>query len=208
MNPEERPARAFEDGSRNERRRSGHVERGGRPRMEDLTGRAAVAHRAVAEAEVAVAHETLSAIVDGTTPRGDVLGVAELAGVMAGKRASELIPLCHGAALTELLVRATPDRASGVVRIRAEAATVGRSGVEMEALTAAAIGALTLYDMIRDVDRSAGVGSVRLVSSTEGEAVWQRPEASTARPRPAAGARAAGRIGQSAQRGRSQPPRR
>jgi cyclic pyranopterin phosphate synthase len=209
MSPEERPdGGVFEDGARSERRKSEQVDRAGRPRMTDLGGRPATSHRAVAEAEVAVSQETLSAIVDGTTPRGDVLGVAELAGVMAAKRTAELIPLAHSASLTELLVKATPERGTGLVRIRAETAAVGPAGVEMEALTAAAIAALTLYDMIRDIDRSAWVGAVRLVFASEGRAEpWQRPEDAPHR-RPPAGARGAGRISSAPQRGRQQPPRR
>ena len=185
------------------------MDRAGRPRMTDLAGRPATPHRAIAEAEVAVSQETLSAIVDGSTPRGDVLGVAELAGVMAAKRTAELIPLAHSVALTELLVKATPERATGLVRIRVETAAVGPAGVEMEALTAAAIAALTLYDMIRDIDRSAWVGAVRLVFASEGRAeAWQRPEDAAPRRRPPTGARGAGRISSAPQRGRQQPPRR
>ncbi len=169
--------------------------------MTELTGRPSAPHRAVAEAEVTVSHATLSAIVDGTTPRGDVLGVSELAGVMAAKRTAELIPLSHAVALTELLVRATPERATGLVRVRAETAAVGPSGVEMQALTAAAIAALTLYDMIRDVDRSAFVGSVRLVSATDGlEGAWRREATSPGHSRTPAGARGAGRIASSPRR--------
>jgi cyclic pyranopterin phosphate synthase len=191
----------FEDGSRAARRKGGHVDRAARPHMADVSGRPAVLRRAAAEAEVVVSHETLSAIIDGATPRGDVLGVAELAGVMAAKRASELIPLCRNVTLTELLVRATPERASGLVRIRAEAGAIAQGGVEMEALTGAAIAALTLYDMIRDIDRSASVGGVRLVSTWEGpEEAWHRPEEAAVRRHAPAGARAAGRI--SGQRGR------
>src|SRR5512143_1694472 len=100
----------FEDTSRTERRRSGRVERMGRPRMSDLGDGISAARRAVAEAEVSVSHETLSAVVDGTNPRGDVLSIAELAGVMAAKRTAELIPLAHATPLTELRVEATPER--------------------------------------------------------------------------------------------------
>jgi cyclic pyranopterin phosphate synthase len=170
--------------------------------MADVTEQPVIARRAVAEAEVAVSQETLSAIVDGTNPKGDVLSVAELAGVMAGKRTSDLIPLCHPVALTDLLVRGVPDRAAGLIRIRVETAAIGPGGVEMEALTAAAVAALTVYDMVRDVDPSAAVRGIKLLSRSGGEAdAWQRaPEAG---PGPAArfprGARVAGRI--------SSPPR-
>ena len=204
MSSDEKPGEGiFEDASRAERRRVGHVDRVGRPRMTDVTDQPVVARRAVAEAEVAVSHETLSAIVDGTNPKGDVLSVAELAGVMAGKRTSDLIPLCHPVALTDLLVRAVPDRAAGVVRIRVETATIGPSGVEMEALTAAAVAALTVYDMVREMDRSVTIRAVRL----------QRSEEPVLGPSPRAprGARVAGRIAGTPPRGSfggRVPPRR
>ena len=170
--------------------------------MTDVTDQPVAARRAVAEAEVAVSHETLSAIVDGTNPKGDVLSVAELAGVMAGKKASELIPLCHPVALTDLLVRAVPERAGGLIRIRVETATIGPSGVEMEALTAAAVAALTVYDMVRDVDPSAAIRGIKLVSHSGGEGSgWQRPEQPGFAPRPPRGARVAGRIVSSPPRG-------
>jgi cyclic pyranopterin phosphate synthase len=187
----------FEDGSRAGRRRTGQVDRVGRPRMTDVTEQPLIARRAVAEAEVAVSHETLSAIVDGTNPKGDVLSVAELAGVMAGKRTSDLIPLSHPVALTDLLVRAVPDRAAGVVRIRVETAAIGASDVEMEALTAAAVAALTVYDMVRDGDPSAAVRGIKVLSRSAGEGdAWQRsPETSPGQnPRVPRGARVAGRI--------------
>ena len=192
----------FEDGSRAGRRRPGHVDRAGRPRMTDVTDRPVAARRAVAEAEVTVSHETLSAIIDGTNPKGDVLSVAELAGVMAGKKASELIPLCHPVALTDLLVRAVPERAGGLVRIRVETATIGPSGVEMEALTAASVAALTVYDMVRDIDPSAAIRGIKLISHSSGEGSgWQRTEQPGFAPRPPRGARVAGRIVGSPPRG-------
>src|SRR5512135_263611 len=143
------------------RRRLTHVDRSGRPRMVDVGGKPMTERRAVAEAFVAMSPETLSLVIDGSTPKGDVLGVTELAGVMGGKRTSDLIPLCHPIALTSLLVTATPDRAGGV-RIRAEAATTGQTGVEMEALTAASIAALTAYDMVKGVERGVEIRSVHL----------------------------------------------
>jgi cyclic pyranopterin phosphate synthase len=204
---------AFEDGSRAGRRRSGRVDRVGRPRMADVTEQPVIARRAVAEAEVAVSHETLSAIVDGTNPKGDVLSVAELAGVMAGKRTSDLIPLCHPVALTDLLVRGVPDRAAGVVRIRVETAAIGPGSVEMEALTAAAVAALTVYDMVRDLDPSAAVLGIKLLSRSGGESdTWQRtPEAGPSQgARVPRGARVAGRISSPPPRGSGGriPPRR
>jgi len=163
--------------------------------MAEITDRPSIAHHAVAEAEVAMAQETLSAIVDGTTGKGDVLSVAELAGVIAGKRTDELIPLVHPAGLTQLLVSAVPDRAAGAVRIRTETAAIGPVGVEMEALTAAAVAALTVYDMIREIEPGAAVRSVRLVSSSAGDTEeWRSPGGSPAAQRAPKGVRVAGRI--------------
>ena len=163
--------------------------------MADVTDSPLTARRAVAEAEIGMAQETLSAIIDGAIPKGDVLSIAELAGVMAGKRAADLIPLVHPAGLTQLLVNATPDRAASAVKIRAETAAIGPTGVEMEALTAAAVAALTVYDMIRDVEPGAVLRSVRLVSSSGGEAEeWRRPGEPADTQRAPKGVRTAGRI--------------
>jgi cyclic pyranopterin phosphate synthase len=105
-----------------------------------------------------------------------VLAAAELAGVMGGKRTSELIPLCHPLALTDLLVTVTPDRAAGGLRVRAEAATTGPTGVEMEALTAASVAALTAYDMVKGVERGVEIRSIHLVSKSGGQSgEWHRP---------------------------------
>ena len=183
---------------RTERRRLTHVDRSGRPRMVDVSAKPITARRAVAEALVAVSAETMSLVIDGGGPKGDVLGVAELAGVMGGKRTSELIPLCHPLALTDLVVAVTPDRVAGVLRIRAEAATTGPTGVEMEALTAASVAALTIYDMVKGVERGVEIRSIRLISKSGGRSGdWQRPadgavEGPAPRHRP--GERAAGRI--------------
>ncbi len=186
------------DAPRTERRRLTHVDRRGRPRMVDVSGKPATARRAVAEAEVAVAPDTMSLVIDGGGTKGDVLTVAELAGVMAGKRTSELIPLCHPLALTDLVVSVTPDRAAGVLRIRAEAATTGPTGVEMEALTAASVAALTVYDMVKGVERGVEIRSVRLLAKSGGRSgEWHRPaaEAEPVRPGRRPGDRVAGRVG-------------
>jgi cyclic pyranopterin phosphate synthase len=181
---------------RAERRRLTHVDRSGRPRMVDVSTKPATARRAVAEAFVALAAETLSLVIDGNTTKGDVLGVAELAGVMGGKRTSELIPLCHPLALTDLVVAVTPDRAAGGLRIRAEAATTGPTGVEMEALTAASVAALTVYDMVKGVERGVEIRSLRLVSKSGGQSgEWHRGAAeSDGRAARRPGERVAGRI--------------
>lgn len=186
--------------SRAERRRLTHVDRTGRPRMVDVSDKPATARRAVAEGLVTMSPETLSVVIDGRNAKGDVLGVAELAGVMGGKRTSDLIPLCHPLALTDLVVSVTPDRAAGALRIRAEAATTGPTGVEMEALTAVSVAALTVYDMVKGVDRGVEIRSLQLVSKTGGKTGdWHRAAQAVGRPDADGGgrrrgARAAGRI--------------
>ena len=166
--------------------------------MVDVSAKPATARRAVAEAEVAVGAETLSLVIDGGGPKGDVLTVAELAGVMGGKRTSELIPLCHPLALTDLVVTIVPDRTASVLRIRAEAATTGPTGVEMEAMTAVSIAALTVYDMVKGVERGVEIRGLRLVSKSGGKSgEWHRteaPRAAAERPRTRPGDRSAGRI--------------
>ncbi len=184
---------------RSERRRLSHVDRMGRPRMVDVSAKPITSRRAVAEATVSMSAETLSLVIDGGGPKGDVLGVAELAGVMGGKKTSELIPLCHPLPLTDLQVSITPERAGGLLRIRAEAATTGQTGVEMEAMTAASVAALTVYDMVKGVERGVTIGAVRLIFKSGGKSGdWVRhdPPGSEAPPAPGhqPGERAAGRI--------------
>lgn len=188
---------------RSERRRLTHVDRSGRPRMVDVSDKPVTARRAVAEALVAMSAETMSLVIDGRASKGDVLGVAELAGVMGAKRTSDLIPLCHPLSLTDISVAITPDRAAGALRIRTEAATTGQTGVEMEAMTAASVAALTVYDMVKGVERGVEIRSVRLLSKSGGKSgEWIRhdppgaggPDGSGATASPRPGARAAGRI--------------
>jgi cyclic pyranopterin phosphate synthase len=156
--------------------------------MVDVSAKPPTARRAVAEAEVALSQETLSLVIDGNTTKGDVMTVAELAGVMAGKRTSELIPLCHPIALTDLVVEVRPDRQASVLRIRSTAATVGPTGVEMEALTAASVAALTIYDMVKSVDRTAEIRAIRLLEKSGGRSGdWHRgdPTDAVRPPKPA-----------------------
>jgi cyclic pyranopterin phosphate synthase len=183
------------------RRRLSHVDRTGRPRMVDVSAKPVTARRAVAEASVVVSPETMSLVIDGGGSKGDVLSVAELAGVMGAKRTSDLIPLCHPLPLTDIVVVITPDRAAGALRIRAEAATTGQTGVEMEAMTAASVAALTVYDMVKGVERGVEIRGLRLVSKTGGKSgTWVRPPSAPDEPGSAArgprpGARVAGRVG-------------
>jgi cyclic pyranopterin phosphate synthase len=143
--------------------------------MVDVSAKPPTARRAVAEAEITVSAETLSMVIDGGGQKGDVLTVAELAGVMGGKRTAELIPLCHPLPLTDLVVTITPDRAASSLRIRAEAATTAPTGVEMEAMTAASVAALTVYDMVKAVDKDMVIGPIELVKKSGGRSgSWQR----------------------------------
>ncbi len=112
--------------------------------------------------------ETLALIVAGTAEKGDVLGVARVAAIQAAKRTSELIPLCHPLALTRVTVAFEPDAALGAVAIEVTAETLGQTGVEMEALTAAAVGLLTIYDMCKAVDRGMRIEGVRLLEKSGG----------------------------------------
>jgi cyclic pyranopterin phosphate synthase len=182
-----------------ERRRLTHIDRSGRPRMVDVSDKPVTARRAVAEGLVTVSPETLSLVIDGRNAKGDVLGVAELAGVMGGKRTSDLIPLCHPLPLTDLVVSVTPDRAAGGLRVRAEAATTAQTGVEMEALTAVSVAALTVYDMVKGVEKGVEISSIHLVSKTGGKSGdWHRDATAsrddTADGGPRKPARTAGRI--------------
>jgi cyclic pyranopterin phosphate synthase len=176
------PKAARADAPRAERRRLSHVDRSGRPRMVDVSSKPITARRAVAEATVTMSQETLSLVIDGGGAKGDVLGVAELAGVMGGKRTSELIPLCHPLPLTDLQVSITPDRGAGLLRIRAEAATTGQTGVEMEAMTAASVAALTVYDMVKGIEPGVVIERVELLDKTGGKADFHRHRTGHAAP--------------------------
>ena len=154
--------------------------------MVDVSAKPATARRAVAEARVVMAQDTLTAVIDGGGPKGDVLSVAELAGIMAAKRTAELIPLCHPLPLTDVGVEIVPDRKAGALRITAHAATTGSTGVEMEALTAATLAALTVYDMVKGLDRGVSIEGIRLVEKSGGSSgEWHRPPDATAAPKAA-----------------------
>src|SRR5204862_4861950 len=141
-----------------------HIDNEGRIKMVDTSDKATTTRHAVASARVLVATETLAAINEHRTPKGDPLEAARLAGIMAAKRTAELIPLCHPLPLTHVDVKAELDDEG--VRIEAEAATTAQTGVEMEALTAAAIAALTVYDMCKAVERGITITDVRLEEKT------------------------------------------
>jgi len=145
-----------------------HFDESGRPRMVDVTGKAVTDRRAVAVGSIVMAPETLRRIVEGTTPKGDPLQVARIAGIMAGKKTSELIPLCHQLPDAHLDVELEVDEALPGIRGRAEARVAGRTGVEMEALVAVSTALLTVYDMVKAVDRGMSLEGVRLLAKEGG----------------------------------------
>src|SRR5437588_1488778 len=148
--------------------------------MVDVGDKPATERRAVAQAVVRVTPETAAAVAAGDAPKGDVLGVARIAGIQGAKRTSELIPLCHPLALSFIGVEATIDEQAGEVTLTAEARTTGPTGVEMEALTAASVAALTVYDMVKGIQRGAEIAEVVLLEKSGGRSgTWQR------QPRPA-----------------------
>ncbi len=144
--------------------------------MVDVTGKDDTPRVAVAEGLVVMAAQTLKLILSGDAKKGDVLGAARIAGVMAAKRTHELIPLCHPLLLTKISVDIEPDEALPGLRLRAEARTRGQTGVEMEALTAVAIACLTVYDMAKAADRGMRIEGVRLLEKSGGKSGdWRAP---------------------------------
>jgi cyclic pyranopterin monophosphate synthase len=141
--------------------------------MVDVGSKEVTDRRAVARAVVKLAPETATAVAQGDAPKGDVIGTARLAGIQAAKRTAELIPLCHPLPLTFVDVSAEIEDES--ITLVAEARTSARTGVEMEALTAAAVAALTVYDMVKGIERGVQIGPVELVEKTGGREDWRRP---------------------------------
>jgi len=146
-----------------------HFDERGKARMVDVSEKPESERLAVASGAVVMQAETLAMVEAGTAKKGDVLGVARLAGIMAAKRTSELIPLCHPLPLTSVEVDLTCDRDKNAVAITATARTTGRTGVEMEALTAVSVAALTVYDMCKAVDRGMVLSEIRLEQKSGGK---------------------------------------
>jgi cyclic pyranopterin phosphate synthase len=145
-----------------------HLDEHGRAHMVDVGAKEETRREAIARGRVAMRPETLQMIVEGATPKGDVLAVARVAGIMAAKRTPELIPLCHTLLLTHVSVQIAPDAAGGGLEIEATVRTRGQTGVEMEALTAVSVAALTIYDMCKAVDRGMRIGEIRLAEKRGG----------------------------------------
>jgi cyclic pyranopterin phosphate synthase len=170
-------------------RKLSHLDAKGAAHMVDVSAKPVTAREASAEAVVTLSEEAFAAVMDGTAPKGDVLAAARIAGIMAAKRVPDLIPLCHPIAIAKAEVEFEPDTKAHSFRIMARVATSGQTGVEMEALTAVSVAALTLYDMIKAVDKGAVIEMVRLIAKSGGKSgSYKAPaipaKSSSNRPRP------------------------
>lgn len=145
-----------------------HFDASGKAHMVDVSDKAVTAREAVAEGCVTMLLETL-ALAQGGAAKGDVMGVARLAGIMASKRTADLIPLCHPLPITKVSVDLVPDPALPGIRVTATVRTTGQTGVEMEALTAVSVACLTVYDMLKAAEKSMTIGNIRLVRKSGGK---------------------------------------
>lgn len=145
-----------------------HLDQDGKARMVDISAKQESEREAVAEGRVSMRPGTLALILAGDVPKGDVMAVARVAGIMAAKRTADIVPLCHPLALASVQVELEADEGASAVAIRARCRLKGRTGVEMEALTAVTAAALTVYDMCKSVDRSMTLENIRLLSKSGG----------------------------------------
>jgi cyclic pyranopterin monophosphate synthase len=154
--------------------RLSHLDHTGRARMVDVGDKSTSDRRARARAVVRMAPETAAAVASGDAPKGDVLGTARIAGIQAAKRTAELIPLAHPLPLSFVDIQADVDPGAGTVELVAEARTVDRTGVEMEAMVACSVAALTVYDMVKGLERGVAVDRVELLEKSGGKSDWRR----------------------------------
>jgi cyclic pyranopterin phosphate synthase len=155
-----------------------HLAKAGEARMVDVSGKAVTARVAVAEGRVVMAAKTLELVLAGNAKKGDVLGAARIAGIMAGKRTHELIPLCHPLPVSKIAVEIEPDRTLPGLVVRATAQVTGQTGVEMEALTAVSVACLTIYDMVKAVERGMRIEGIRLIEKSGGKSGRYRAKGS------------------------------
>lgn len=146
-----------------------HLDEKGEARMVDVSEKSATARMAVAKGTVMMEPATLRLIVEGALAKGEVLQVARIAGIMAAKRTADLIPLCHPLSLSSVTIEFAPDEARSLIEVTATAKVTGPTGVEMEALTAASVACLTIYDMAKAVDRAMRITDLRLVHKSGGK---------------------------------------
>lgn len=153
-----------------------HLNDKGQAHMVDVSRKAPTERTAMAEAIVRMSADTLAAVLDGAVPKGDVLAVARVAGIMAAKKTSELIPLCHPLPISAVTVLCEPDEAECLIRVLATVRVTGTTGVEMEALTAASVAALTIYDMLKALEKGISIEEIRLISKEGGKSGTYRAE--------------------------------
>jgi cyclic pyranopterin phosphate synthase len=146
-----------------------HLGRGGEARMVDVGAKPATERVAIAEGHVVMRRDTLETVLAGNAKKGDVLGAARIAGIMAAKRTHELIPLCHPLPVSQIAVELNPDDALPGLVVRATVKVTGKTGVEMEALTAVSVACLTVYDMVKAVERGMRIDGIRLIEKTGGK---------------------------------------
>lgn len=146
-----------------------HLDNQGRVKMVDVGDKPPTQRRALASGYIMTKKATLKMVIEGKAPKGSVITTAEIAGIMGAKKTSELIPLCHPLPLTKVAVTIKPDKELPGFRVEAEARTVGQTGIEMEALTAVSVACLTLYDMMKAVDKTMVIGAVKLEEKSGGK---------------------------------------
>ena len=153
-----------------------HLGKGGEARMVDVSGKAATDRTAVAEGRVVMQTKTLDIVLNGNAVKGDVLGAARIAGIMAAKRTHQLIPLCHPLTITKVLIDIEPDHSLPGFVLRATVKVTGQTGVEMEALTAVSVACLTIYDMVKAVERGMRIEGIRLIEKQGGKSGHYRAQ--------------------------------
>ena len=146
-----------------------HLGKRGQARMVDVSAKAVTERVAIAEGRVVMSGKTLDLVLKGNAKKGDVLGAARIAGIMAAKKTHELIPLCHPLAVSKIAVDIDPDSTLPGLHVRATVKVTGQTGVEMEALTAVAVACLTIYDMVKAVERGMRIDGIRLIEKTGGK---------------------------------------
>ena len=146
-----------------------HFDKSGRSKMVDVTDKSDTVREAVAQATVTMQKETLRRIMDRQIEKGDVLGVAQTAGIMAAKKTAELIPMCHPLNITSIEMEFLPHEAVSQIEVRAQVKITGKTGVEMEALVAVSVASLTVYDMCKAIDRGITISDIKLISKSGGK---------------------------------------
>lgn len=158
-----------------------HLDAEGAANMVDVSDKAGTVREATAEGRIMMSAEAFRALIEGDAKKGDVLGTARVAAIMAAKRTAELIPLCHPLPLSKVAVEFEPDRAVRAIRITATAKTVAQTGVEMEVLTAVSVAALTIYDMLKAVDKAMRISDIRLLEKSGGRSGRYKAQAASGR---------------------------